>query len=215
MSLVKNDLISGLKDTFKKMKDAGEDASDSDFSSGIADACKAFIEAGDITIVATGTVSSGVFTGGGSGHISLESSKMSTVIDTATASMKDMTSGGDDVLASALFSGLNAMISAGTVEIDVSGATVSPSGATVPPSSGKTKGTGLTCIDGASPQDFVSKTKKIFKDMKDRTTESGFNGDNFLAEQLADVINTYISTGTVTTSGQGALSGVTGTGKIA
>lgn len=215
MALVKNDLISDLKATFKKMKDAGEHASDSDFSSGIANACKDFIEAGTITIVATGTVSSGVFTGGGSGSISLTSSKMSKVIDTATASMKNMTSGGDDVLASALFSGLNAMISAGTVEIDVTGTTVSPSGSPVEPTSGKTKGTGLTCTDGVSPKDFVSKTKKIFKDMIDKRNDEGFNGDNYLAEQLADVINTYIATGTVTTSGQGALAGVTGTGKIA
>ena len=51
--------------------------------------------------------------------------------------------------------------------------------------------------------------------MIDKRNDEDFNGDTYLAEKLADIINTYIATGTVTTSGQGALSGVTGTGKIA
>lgn len=220
MALVKNNLISDLKAIFKKMKDDGEDASNSDFSEGIASACKSYIEAGDITTIDGGTVSSGVFAGSGSGSITLDDSLMSDEIDSAIADMQDMTSGGDAVLADAIFSGLNEMISKGEVETDVKGSTTSPSGSLVEPTSGTAKGKGLTCTDGITedpnnPKDFVGKLKKVFQDMIDKRNDEGFNGDNYLAEQLADIINTYIATGTVTTSGQEALSGVTGTGKIA
>lgn len=211
MALVVKNLETDFKKVFKKMKDAGKNSSDSDFSEGIASACKSYIEAGEITTVDGGTVSSGVFAGGGTGSISLDDSLMSEVLDTATQEMKSMTSGGDNTLATALFSGLNAMISAGSVEIDVTGATTSPSGSTVPPSSGTSKGTGLNCTDSG----FVKSVKGIFQDMINKRNDEGFNGDEYLAEHLAGTINTYISTGTVTTSGEGDLSGVTGAGSIA
>lgn len=220
MALVKNNLISDLKATFKKMKDDKDKASNSDFSEGIAGACKSYIEAGDITTIDGGTVSSGVFAGSGSGSITLDDSLMSDEIDSAISDMQDMTSGGDAVLADAIFSGLNKMISKGKVETDVEGSTTSPSGSPVEPTSGTAKGTGLTCTDGVTedpnnPKDFVGKLKKVFQDMIDKRNDKDFNGDTYLAEKLADIINTYIATGTVTTSGQEALSGVTGTGKIA
>ena len=103
------------------------------------------------------------------------------------------------------------MHKASEVNTDITGTTTSPQGSPVPPNSGKGKGTGLTCSDSG----FVDSVNQIFSDMNTRRDEEGFDGDAYLAEQLAIVTNKYIVTGTVTTSGQGALTGVTGDGKIA
>lgn len=210
MALDKSQLESDLLSTFQDMKSAGENAKDSDFSAGVATACKDFVEGGNIIIVAGGKVSSGTFAGGGQGNISLKDSLMKSAIDTATATMKTLTSGGDAILASAIFSGLSAMLTAGEVEVDVEGTTVSESGSAVPPSSGTTKGTGLTCTDSG----FVASLNSVFSDMNSKTSEEGFDGDEYLAEKLADIINTLVATGTVITSGEGELEGVTGTGAI-
>jgi hypothetical protein len=125
--------------------------------------------------------------------------------------MKEMTSGGDNVLATAIFNGLKALHQASEVSTNITGTTTSPQGSSVPPTSGKGKGTGLTCID----RGFVDSVNQIFSNMNSRRDEEGFDGDSYLAEQLALVTNSYIATGTVTTSGQGVLAGVTGNGKIA
>jgi hypothetical protein len=201
MALNKSALQSDLADVFSSME------SNSDFASGIASACKSYIENGEVTTEDEGTVSSGEFAGSGSGSVTVTDTLMSAPILTATASMQSMTEGGDAVLASAIFSGLNAMIAVAVVETDVTGETTSPSGSPVPPSSGNAKGVGLSCTDSG----FVSALEGYFSDMQSMTE----GGDDYFAEKLADVIHTYISTGKVTTSGLEALSGSAGSGEIA
>jgi hypothetical protein len=211
MALVVKNLENAFKKVFSDMKEAGENATDKDFSEGISKAVKDFIDAGSVTTVDKGTVSSGVFVGSGTGSTTSKDSLMNGVVLPATATMKEMTSGGDNVLATAIFNGLKALHQASEVSTDITGTTTSPQGSSVPPTSGKGKGTGLTCIDSG----FVDSVNQIFSNMNSRRDEEGFDGDSYLAEQLALVTNSYIATGTVTTSGQGVLKGVTGNGKIA
>lgn len=211
MALVVKNLENAFKKVFSDMKEAGENATDEDFSEGISKAVKDYIDAGNITTVDAGTVSSGVFAGAGTGSTTSKDSLMDNVVLPATVTMKQMTSGGDNILATAIFNGLKALHQASEVNTDITGTTTSPQGSPVPPTSGKGKGTGLTCIDSG----FVDSVNQIFSDMNTRKDEEGFDGDAYLAEQLAIVTNKYIATGTVTTSGQGALTGVTGNGKIA
>ncbi len=211
MALAKSTLENNLKKVFSDMKKAGDKAKDTDFSDGITKACKDFIEAGDITTVDAGTVSSGVFAGSGSGSISLTDSLMKTPIVTAMNSMKTMTTGGDSILATAIFSGLSAMVSAGKVETDVTGLTTPPPPATgtVPPSSGSAKGA-MVCTYPT----FVTELNQVFQDMIDKAGD-GFNGDDYFADKLATLVNSYVSSGVVTTAGTGALSGTVGSGGIA
>lgn len=191
------------------MKSAGDKAKDSDFSSGIAKACKDYIEGGSIVTVDEGTVTAGEFLGSGKGSISLTDSLMSTPIDTAMNTMKSMTKGGDSVLATAIFNGLDSMVSSGTVKTDVKGVTTSPAGSPVPPSSGSAKGT-MEC----SYDTFVSDLEDIFASMKSRYAEEGFDGDAYLAKELATLVGKYTKTGKVKTAGQGELEGSSGKGGI-
>jgi hypothetical protein len=50
--------------------------------------------------------------------------------------------------------------------------------------------------------------------MKDRAFEKGFDGDDYFAEKLSDLVNDYFTAGSIATSGQGALSGTAGSGTI-
>lgn len=207
MALVLAKLQSDLKKVFSDMKQ--ENAKDSDFSDGVSKACKDFVESGTISTVDGGTVSSGGFVGSGNGSISVTQSDMSSPIVTAMNSMKNMAEGGNALLATAMFNGLNSMISNGTVETDVTGVTTSPAGATVPPSSGSAKGS-MSC---AYPT-FVTELNSIFSDMNTKSDEEGFDGNVYLGDELGKLVNKYIKTGVVSTNGQGALSGSTGAGGI-
>lgn len=212
MSLDLSKLQKDLKSVFSDMKKAKDQAKDTDFSDGVSKACKAFVESGSVSTSDTGTVSSGVFTGAGSGSVSVTQSLMSDKIVTAMNQMKNMTSGGDDVLAKAIFDGLKDMVTASnTVSTDVTGTTLNPSGSPVPPSSGKAKGS----ISITYAKDtFVSNLNKIFEHMIDNAQDSSFDGDVYLADELGTLVSDCVSANTVSTSGQGELSGSFGTGKL-
>lgn len=213
MALSEDTLTEALTKVFRDMKNAKENAKDTDFSDGLSKACKDFAESGSITTVDGGALTSGagVFAGGGSGSISVTQTDMSSPIVTAMNQMKNMRSGGDSVLAEAIFNGLKAMIDNGTVKTDVTGATTSPMGVPgLPPFSGSAEGT-MTCTHPT----FVNDLKKIFSDMNSKRNNKGFDGDAYLAEGLAGLVNTFISSGTVSTSGKGAIAGTSGGGSIA
>jgi hypothetical protein len=145
----------------------------------------------------------------GSGGLTLSDSLMAEPIKTCCATMKTITTGGDELLATAIGTGILAMTSAGTVNTDVTGVTTSPQGSPVPPSSGKAKGT-ITCQNA----DLISSLIQCFKDMKDNAFDEGFDGDDYFAGEMADYVNDYFTAGVIATSGQGALSGTTGAGSI-
>lgn len=212
MAFSQSQLESDISDVFTYMYENREDIEDGDeyFSEGIAEAIKDFGETGDVVTADAGTVSTGAFTGTGSGSISLDSSLMSAVILSCCNQMYEDRDGDSDTLAQAIGDGIDAMVLAGEVSTDVTGTTINPSsGATVEPSSGTATGT-LTC-DSSS---LISGLKTAFNSMYSRRTESGFDGDAYFAEQLASFVYSYFTSGTVTTSGESALSGTVGTGTI-
>jgi hypothetical protein len=203
MGFDKSRLKKDLKKAFKDME------SDSDFAEKLSKACKNFGESGEVTTTDAGTVSSGVLAGSGSGSLSLSDSLMSSPIKTCCTQMRSLTSGGDVKLAEAIGAGILAMTSAGIVSTDVSGVTTSPQGSPVPPSSGTAKGT-IACTNA----DLIKGLKDCFQDMKDRAFEKGFDGDDYFAGELSDLVNDYFTAGVIATSGQGALSGTAGSGTI-
>lgn len=203
MGFNKDQLKKNIKKVFEDMQN------DNDFAEGLAKACKDFGESGEITTTDAGTVSSGVFAGSGNGGLTLSDSLMTDPIKTCCTTMKTITTGGDELLATAIGTGILAMTSAGTVNTDVTGVTTSPQGSPVPPSSGKAKGT-ITCQNA----DLISSLIQCFKDMKDKAFDEGFDGDDYFAGEMADYVNNYFTTGVIATSGQGTLSGTVGTGFI-
>ena len=205
----KDTLESDLNAVFSGMKEAGENASDNDFAEGIADAVKAFGESGEVATSDGGTVSSGVFSGSGQGSLSLTASDMYNPIKTACNKMRQG-QGNDNTLAQAIGDGILAMTSKeNVVATNVSGVTTSPQGSTVPPSSGTAKGT-ITCNNA----DLIQGLKDTFSDMKTKAHDEGFDGDEYFASNLADLVYDYFTAGTIETHGEGALSGTTGTGSI-
>lgn len=205
----KSQLEDDLNDVFSGMKEAGENASDDDFAEGIADAVKAFGESGDVATSDSGTVSSGYFEGGGEGSLSLTASAMHNPIKTACNKMRHG-QGNDNTLAQAIGDGILAMTSkANVVSTNVSGVTTSLQGSPVPPSSGTAKGT-ITCNN----TDLIQGLKDTFSDMKTKAHDEGFDGDEYLASNLADLVYDYFTAGSIETHGEGALSGTTGTGSI-
>lgn len=208
----KQQLEDDLNDVFSDMKTrAHDDDFDGDkyFAEGIAKAVKDFGESGEVTTDDSGTVSSGKFEGSGEGSLSLTASDMSSPIKTECNKMKQG-NGNDNSLAQAIGDGILAMTSrADVVSTNVTGVTTSPQGSTVPPSSGKAKGT-ITCDN----TDLIQGLKDIFSDMKTKAHDEGFNGDEYFAEEFADLVYDYFTNGTIDTSGEGALEGTTGTGSI-
>lgn len=205
MALIKATLENDLKQVFSDMKSAGENASDDDFASGIAKACADFVKSGTVITIDAGTVSSGVFAGSGNGSVSVEASLMENSLKSACSAMKNMTEGGDAVLASAIATGFVTMTTAGQVETDIVGATTSPAGFPVPPTNGKGKGT-IIC----QPASILGSLTSAFNNMKNMTD----GGDDVFASELASAIDTCVKAGVIVVNGQGALSGTIGSGTI-
>lgn len=205
MSFDVSQLKSDLYNAFQQME------SDDDFADGLSKAIKDFGESGDITTVDAGQVSSGTFSGSGSGGLKLTDSLCSAPIKIACQSMLAMTEGGDTVLANAIGNGVQAMVSAGTVETDVVGTTIAPppTSAPVPPYSGKAKGT-ISCQNAS----LIAKLISVFSDMKSRYDEEGFDGDDYLADEMSKEVKSYFTSGIISTNGTGELSGTTGSGSI-
>lgn len=195
-------LRSDLYTAFKGMQ------SDDDFANNLAKAVKDFGESGDVITADSGVVSSGTFTGAGKGRIKLTDSLCSAPIKAACKAMLSLTEGGDAILASAIGSGVQAMVTAGEVSVDVAGTVITPAGVPTP-MSGSAKGT-LTCQNAS----LISSLISTFRDMKDRYDEEGFDGDDYLADKLSDKLNDYFTSGTVSTNGTGSLAGSVGSGTI-
>lgn len=203
MALVKDDLEKDLKKVFSDMKDAAQNSKDDDFSKGISDAVKKFAEAGTITTVDKGTVSGGTYAGSGSGTLSLDASLCKKPIDTAMEGMKDAS--GDATLASAIASGIQAMTTAGEIDITSSGTLTPPPPAPTAPMAGSGSAK-LTCVSAP----LIPAITAAFASMKNMTK----GGDDFLAGKLATAIDAYYKAGKVTGKGSENLEGVSMSGNL-
>lgn len=208
MALVKSKLKQNLQNIFYKMREDSSKATDEYFSDEVAKACKSFGESGDIVTVDTGAVSSGSFIGSGSGSITLNSSLMASPI-LACCNLMKQGLGDDTTLANAIGNGVLAMTKAGQVDTDVVGVTTSPTGSPVPPSSGSAKGT-ISCNNSS----LISGLIDCFRDMKNKYKDEGFDGDDYFADKLSSLMDSYFKSGSVSTSGTGVLMGTSGTGTM-
>lgn len=206
----KSTLINELKDAFKNSSD------DSSMCSNIAKAIKKFAESGNIVITVTGTVTSGVYTGGGSGHLSLTDSLMSTPLLAVCTEMYNnagvSTYDGNAKYKDGLRDSLDSMSNtANTISINTSGATVPPPPATgtVPPTSGTAKGK-ITCDSTA----LKTGLSNIFNYMYDHAQDEGFDENDYFATEFADLIQTYYASSVISVSGTDAISGTSGSGSI-
>jgi hypothetical protein len=201
MALVVTNLQAKLSQAFTSMTDGDNSV----FADKLAKAVKDYAESGTVTTIDAGTISAGMFTGSGTGGITCDDGPCDGDILDACEEMNDMTSGGNEHLAKALAAAIDAMTADGTVKTTVSGSAVPPSGGAVPVS-GKAEGT-MAGVPAPMEALFLS-TFLAMNDMK-----SG--GDGYLAAQMASAVDAYLKACTVSTNGQGPLSGSTGVGKTA
>lgn len=202
MSLVVTTLKSDLLDCFENMNSSNN--GDRQFANEISVAVADYAQSGNVVTVDAGPVTGGAFAGGGSGSIAVQSSITENIIFAASIAMKTMLEGGDDYMALQIATGIQAMITAGQVETDVTGVLTPPTG-TPSPMVGTAKGI-LTCIQAP----LFASIKSAFASMKNMKE----GGNEYLATQLASAIDTYLKAGIVATTGQSNLSGSLGTGTI-
>nr|DAO97475.1 MAG TPA: hypothetical protein [Caudoviricetes sp.] len=204
MAFVTKTLETELKNVFSTMK------SDADFASGIAKAVKNFVSTGQVVTTDAGAVSAGAFVGGGNGTLKVDESVLKNQISTACSTMSKLTDGsGDTVLANAIGNGLLAMTGQAEVNTTVTGTVTTPAG--VPSAlSGTAKGQ-IVCV----PAPVISGLTACFFSMKAAAGNEGFSGDDDFASQFASLVTAYFTSGVITTNGQAALTGSTGTGAIA
>jgi hypothetical protein len=200
MALVPSDLEDGLLSAFQSMTDGDNSV----FADNVASLIKDYAESGSISTTDAGTVSAGTFTGVGSGGLTCDDEPCAEAILAACVAMNSMASGGDAYLAEHLAAAIDAMIASGTVETSVTGTVTTPSGATSP-LSGEAEGS----MSG-TPATIQTALSSAFTTMRNMTS----GGDAYLAEQLANAVDTYLKAATVTTNGKEALSGSTGNGKM-
>lgn len=206
MAFNKAQLQSDFEDVFESMTDGNEDT----FPNGISDAVVTFVSGGQVSTQDAGTISGGVYSGSGTGSLSVKASACAAIIKAACTAMKTMTSGGDDYLAEEMGKGFKKMADDGVVTTTVTG-TLQPLSSAPPitPYGGTAKGS-ISCSEAT----LVSKLKLLFKKMYNQREEEGFDGNKEFAKELANEINSFYTSGTISTQGQGNLEGSTGSGSI-
>ena len=206
MALNKAQLQSDFEDVFESMTDGNEDT----FPNGISDAVVTFVSGGQVSTQDAGTVTGGTYAGSGTGSLSVTASACAAIIKAACTAMKTMTSGGDDYLAEEMGKGFKKMADDGVVTTTVTGVLTPPPPATpISPYGGAAKGS-ISCSEAT----LVSKLKLLFKKMYNQREEEGFDGNKEFAKELANEINSFYTSGTISTQGQGNLEGSTGSGSI-
>ena len=206
MALNKAQLQSDFEDVFESMTDGNEDT----FPNGISDAVVTFVSGGQVSTQDAGTVTGGTYAGSGTGKLTVTASACAAIIKAACTAMKTMTSGGDDYLAEEMGKGFKKMADDGVVTTTVTGVLTPPPPATpISPYGGAAKGS-ISCSEAT----LISKLKLLFKKMYNQREEEGFDGNKEFAKELANEINSFYTSGTISTQGQGNLEGSTGSGSI-
>ena len=206
MALNKAQLQSDFEDVFESMTDGNEDT----FPNGISNAVVTFVSGGQVSTQDAGTVTGGTYAGSGTGKLTVTASACAAIIKAACTAMKTMTSGGDDYLAEEMGKGFKKMADDGVVTTTVTGVLTPPLPATpISPYGGAAKGS-ISCSEAT----LVSKLKLLFKKMYNQREEEGFDGNKEFAKELANEINSFYTSGTISTQGQGNIEGSTGSGSI-
>ena len=206
MALNKAQLQSDFEAVFESMTDGNEDT----FPNGISAAVVTFVSGGIVSTTDAGTVSGGTYAGSGTGQLTVTASACAAIIKAACTTMKTMTSGGDNYLAEEMGKGFKKMADDGVVTTTVTGTLTPPSPATpISPYGGAAKGT-ISCSETA----LVAKLKALFQKMYNQREQEGFDGNKEFAKALANEINTFYTSGTISTDGQGNIAGSSGSGAI-
>ena len=209
MAFNKTTLQKSIENVFKAMTDGNTDT----FSNGISNAIVSFVLTGQVKTNDAGTVPGGVYTGGqGNGTLTVTPSSCASILKNALNRMKNMTSGGDNYLAEEMGQGIKKMADEGKVVTVVTGGVLQPPGSVppVPGYGGPAQGT-ILCIEAP----LVAKLKSVFQKMYNSREQSGFDGNKEFAKELADAVNTFYTSGQITTQGQGNITGSVGAGTIA
>lgn len=206
MAFNKAKLQSDFEAVFESMTDGNEDT----FPNGISAAVVTFVSGGVVSTTDAGTVSGGAYSGSGTGKLTVTASACAAIIKAACTTMKTMTSGGNDYLAEEMGKGFKKMADDGVVTTTVTGTLTPPSPATpISPYGGEAKGT-ISC----SETTLVTKLKALFQKMYNQREQEGFDGNKEFAKVLANEINSFYTSGTISTDGQGNIAGSSGSGSI-
>ena len=206
MAFNKAKLQSDFEAVFESMTDGNDDT----FPNGISAAVVTFVSGGVVSTTDGGTVSGGAYSGSGTGQLTVTNSACATIIKAACTTMKTMTSGGNDYLAEEMGKGFKKMADDGVVTTTVTGVLTPPSPATpISPYGGAAKGT-ISC----SETTLVTKLKALFQKMYNQREQEGFDGNKEFAKVLANEINSFYTSGTISTDGQGNIAGSSGSGAI-
>lgn len=206
MAFNKAKLQSDIEDVFESMTDGNEDT----FPNGISNAVVTFVSSGVVSTIDAGTVTGGTYSGSGTGNLTVTSSVCAAIIKAACTAMKTMTSGGDNYLAEEMGKGFKKMADDGVVITTVTGVLTPPPPATpISPYGGAAKGT-ISCSEIA----LVTKLKALFQKMYNQREQEDFDGNKEFAKELANEINSFYTSGTISTDGQGNIAGSSGSGSI-
>lgn len=205
MAFNKAKLQSDFEAVFASMTDGNEDT----FPNGISAAVVTFVSGGVVSTTDGGTVSGGAYSGSGTGKLTVTASACAAIIKKACTDMKTMTSGGNDYLAEEMGKGFKKMADDGVITTTVTGTLTPPPPAPVSPYGGAAKGT-ISC----SETTLVTKLKALFQKMYNQREQEGFDGNKEFAKVLANEINSFYTSGTISTDGQGNIAGSSGSGSI-
>lgn len=217
MALNKTALQTALAKVFSDMNEEEEDhskpnATSEFFAKGISEALVDYVSGGVVSTQDSGTVSAGSFSGAGTGSLSVESGYEETegevswsgcakiIKDACDKMHSDGEDASNDYLAEKLAEGIQKMVDDGEVSTTVMGQVTTPSGA-VSGLGGSAKGT--ISVDSSSVETAL---KTLF-------ASSGFSDSGF-ASGLATAVDTMYKAGQVSTDGEGAIAGSSGSGAI-
>ena len=203
MSLNKDTLKSGLITVFNQMNLRSSGAIEY-FASQVSQQVADYIKSGSVTTTDSGSISAGSFIGSGTGSVKADSSTCEAVLLAALYAMMQMPVGGDDYLATELARGIHTMTTESKkVETSVTGTA--------------TSGTTVTPVTGTAKGEFSGTQSTLRSAFIAAFTAMGgmyAGGNEYLADEIAKAVTTYLKNGTISTQGEGVLSGTSGSGSI-
>lgn len=204
MAFVVSTLQKSIKTVFDSM---GEKATNTDFANGISNAVVAFVSTGTVVTIDSGAVTGGTFSGAGTGTLTVTSADCAKIIKDACDVMNSQGKG-NDYLAEKMGEAFEKMADKGKVNTTVTGMITTPTGVTTP-SAGSASGT-ISCSADA----LVEGLKALFSKMNDKSGDTSFDGNLEFAKELASQLNTFWTSGSISTDGSGAIQGSSGSGTI-
>lgn len=198
MAFSQSALQAELLSVFSSMTDGDNTV----FSSGVSTALKNFVCSGTPVTTDAGAVPAGAFAGASTGgSITADSSGCEGILQEACEAMVDG-SKDNDFLAGKIAEALQNLTDGAEVVTNVTGTATPPSSSPIP-LSGTARGT-IQCVTAP----VEAGLKSCFSAMVDMTE----GGDEYFASRLASLTFTCLTTGVVSTDGEGALQGSKGVG---